>query len=113
VQQLPRFLVEVEGGIDDQKAPVVAAMHRHADRGVVKTESPVDAFARLRVSVLDQVGMQRVECAAVGDQGDMFRRAGQYFIEDHPRAAMRARRVSPPGGAKSNSPERQRATISG
>ena len=81
MQQLAGFLVEVEGGVDDKKAPVVAAVRGHTDRGVVKAESPVDEFAWLGVSVLDQVRMQRIERAAMGDQGDVLLRASQYFIE--------------------------------
>ena len=42
----------------------------------------VDAFSRrFRVSVLDEVGVQRVERAAVGDEGDVFFRRGEHFVE--------------------------------
>ena len=63
----------------------------------MKAESPVDAFAWLGVSVLDQVRMQRIERAAVGDQGDVLLRAGQYFIEHDARAGHEVAACFPAG----------------
>ena len=76
---------------------MVAAVRGHADRGVVKAESPVDAFAWLGVSVLDQVRMQRIERAAMGDQGDVLLRASQYFIEHDARACHEVAACFPAG----------------
>jgi len=81
MQQLAGLFFQVEGRVDHEKAPMVTAVHGHADRGVVKAEGSVDAFAWLRVSVLDKMRVQRIKRAAVGDQGDMLLRAGQYFIQ--------------------------------
>ena len=63
----------------------------------MKAESPVDAFAWLGVSVLDQVRMQRIERAAMGDQGDVLLRASQYFIEHDARACHEVAACFPAG----------------
>lgn len=71
MEQLSGFVGEVEGGVDDEETPLVFGAGDHADRGVVEAEDAVDVIARVVVTVLDEMGVQGVEDASVGEDGDV------------------------------------------